>query len=69
MTPHVQEDGAEIVFAIDRLVVEDGVDVRDLGARVERAIAQRDLGRSDDPVAEAIATKVLAALDAAGETI
>ena len=56
-----------VTVAIDRLVVHDPHDVRDLGVRIEREIADRRFGPGRDPLVTAIATRVVAALESIRE--
>jgi hypothetical protein len=62
-------EGGELIVSIDRIVVEGGFDAADLGARIEREIAERRFGPGREPVVTTIAARLVAALEAAGETV
>ncbi|HTJ25707.1 MAG TPA: hypothetical protein VMA36_06025 [Candidatus Limnocylindria bacterium] len=59
----------ELVIEIGSLVVDGAVDARELGARLEREIADRRFGPGRDPFVAAIAARLVAALDDAGERL
>jgi hypothetical protein len=57
-------DRNELRVAIGSLVVPASYDARDLAVRIEREIAGLRFGPGRDPLVTAIATRVVAALDA-----
>lgn len=57
------ERGGETRFEIGSIVVPASFDANDLGARIEREIADRRFGAGSDPFVTAIAARLQSAIE------